>query len=160
MRTDVQEIDQFADLVDLDLLAGLGGLGRGWRILRWIDQGGHRLRLNLPEVRVLAGQEPAAAIALAAGLAAARGFTQDQLREMPGQGHFPYALRPVDQERLREVLQARQQLFPGAGGPRVHGHGPGQRPARMPRNSVRMASSEWVESITRTRPGSALATAR
>ena len=88
MRTDIQKAGQFPYLIDFYLVAELGLLrwrGRLFTVLTGFLGRRHGFGFDLAEVRVLAGLEPAAAIAAAAGLIHAGCLAQDELGKPPRQ---------------------------------------------------------------------------
>lgn len=122
MRTDVQKIGKFPDLIHLDLMAGLGRLGGNGGFICCLNRCGKRLRLDLAEIRMLASQKPATAFAFPARLLRTGRFAQDQLGEATPKRKFSDTPRTMQQQGLRKVLPSRLQLAPRIGGPGMDCH--------------------------------------
>src|SRR5438552_5140902 len=160
MRADVQEACELADLLDEDIEARLlGAPGRGLAPLlrlfaRW-RQLGDRLRLEAAEIGMVAAEIPAAAIAASARTLRRLGvLAKEKLSDALGQRELADAARAVQQQGVRQALTRLQRiedrLVPG-----MH-----YRSSSADLICVRTAAASPEASITRTRLGSALASAR
>ena len=114
VRASVEEVGELADLLDRDDEARLlGAPGRGLscppplllRIRR--RHLGDRLGLEAPEVRMVAGEVPAAGVAAVAGARLRIGvLAKEQLREALGERELADAARAVQQKGVRQALRA------------------------------------------------------
>src|SRR2546426_1915727 len=159
VRADVEEIGQLAHLVDLDLEARRAAARGSFALLlrrRGVGRRRQGFRLKAAEVGMVAAGVPAAALAGAARLARrVPGFAKKELGDPLGEPQLADALRAVDQQRMGKppgpmLERFEQRLVPG-----VH-----QRSARWVSMASRTAATSLLASMTRTRAGSALASAR
>ena len=130
MCTDGEKILQRTDLLDADLIAFfLFLLGRrrcGFSTLRTLGTltrlgAVQALRLHQPEVGVIALGEPVAGLTGTAGPAlAGAAFTHQCLGQGEGESFDAGARRALDQQRMRQLLQARSERVPVFFMPRKH----------------------------------------
>src|SRR5688572_4471827 len=154
VRPDVEEIGELAHLVDLDFDAGLLRAARGCvflglrrRILR------QRLGLEATKVRVVPGEVPAAG---GAGIARfRRTFAQKELRGALRERQLSDALRPVEEQRMRQPLHAPRDRIEDRLVPGMH-----QSSERWRSSALRISGTAAAASTTRTRFGSRFARAR
>src|SRR5438128_3829924 len=115
MRADVQKARELADLLDEDVEAGLlRAPGRGLApLLRFQRrrQLGDRLGFEAAEVRMVAAEIRAAAVAAAAGTWRRLGVLAEQkLRDALGERELADAARAVQQQGVRQALARLQRL--------------------------------------------------
>ena len=159
MRAQVEEAGQPADLVDGDVEARLfRAPGRGLApllLFRRRRQLGDRLGLKASEIRMTAGNEPAATVAAAARALRAVGvLAKEELRHLLGERELADAARAMNQERVRQALalfqRLQDRLVPG-----MH-----QRLASTDWSCLRTAPASTDASMTRMRCGSDFAIAK
>ncbi len=112
MGSDREEILELAHLVDPDLTTR--GLAFPLARLAFVHAGlGERLRLEEPEVRMVALLEPETGRALAAGqIAARRSFAKQALGKERGERRLAEPGPAVDEERVGQVRASRLELSP------------------------------------------------
>src|SRR5689334_18431585 len=162
VRAQVEEVGEGAHLLHRDDDARLlGAPGRGLAPLlrclgfrRWHLR--ERFGLDAPEVRMVAGEIPAAGVAAPAGTRLRIGvLAQEQLREVLGERELADAARAVDQERVRKALARLLERVEDCFVPGVH-----QRPASAPLICSRTSPAVREASMTRIRRASIRASSR
>src|SRR6185369_16521177 len=112
--------------------------------------------LQSPEVRMVAGEIPAAGVAASAGARLWIGvLAQEQLGEVLGQRELADAARAVDQKGVRQALARFLERIEDRFVPGMH-----QRPASAPVICSRTSPALREASMTRIRRSSVLASSR